>query len=249
MATKVSSMATKRVSPAILPPLKEALTLAFWYKPDLRTFLTSCLSSRELVAQLDWTAYKRTIVAQLVDSLAAQQHKYFDDLLNLILATADVTDPAHLKRVDDGQRKYDQAAAALNTLRQQVEPYRRLRTEEQEADRRREADRAKAEIQQAMTQKLEQLRTVFYEIVGQEEQKRGYSLERFLNDLFGLSISTPSRRSRCSASRSTVPSPSKARSSCWRPGGALPRPIRPTSTASKARSSASWITLSVCSYP
>ena len=179
-------MTAKRISPAILPPLKEALTLAFWYKPDLRAFLASCLSSRELVAQLDWTAYKRTIVAQLVDSLAASQHKYFDDLLNLILATADITDPAHLKRVDDGQRKYDEAVAALKTLRQQVEPYRRLRTEEQEADRRREADRAKAEIQQAMAEKIEQLRRVFYEIVGQEEQKRGYSLERFLNDLFGL---------------------------------------------------------------
>lgn len=179
-------MATKRVSPAILHPLKEALTLAFWYRSDLRAFLTSCLSSRELVAQLDWTAYKRMIVAQLVDSFAAQQHRYFDDLLNLILATADITDPAHLKRVDDGQRKYDEAVAALNTLRQQVEPYRRLRTEEQEAERRREADRARAEIQQAIAEKLEQLRAAFYEIVGQGEQRRGYSLERFLNELFGL---------------------------------------------------------------
>src|SRR4051812_22600198 len=98
---------SKRVSPAILPPLKEALTLVFWFKPDLRGFLASCLESRELVAHLDWTNYKRNVVSQLVDTLADQQHKYFDDLLNLILATADITDPAHLKRVDDGQRKYE----------------------------------------------------------------------------------------------------------------------------------------------
>lgn len=36
-----------------------------------------------------------------------------------------------------------------------------------------------------MAEKIEQLRGVFYEIVGQEEQRRGYPLERFLNDPFG----------------------------------------------------------------
>jgi hypothetical protein len=106
--------------------------------------------------------------------------------LNLILATADITDPAHLKRVDDGERKYADAVEALDTLRQQVEPYRQLRSEEQEADRRREADRAKAEIQQAMAEKLDQLKQLFFEIVAQEPQRRGYSLERFLNELFAL---------------------------------------------------------------
>ena len=179
-------MTTKRISPAVLQPLKEALALAFWYKPDLRAFLASCLPSRTLIAQLDWTAYKRTIVAQLIDTLAADQHKYFDDLLNLILATADITDPAHLKRIDDGERKYTEAVTALTTLRQQVEPYRRLRSAEEEAERRREADRARAERQRAMTEKLEQLRQLFFEIVSQDPQQRGYSLERFLNELFAL---------------------------------------------------------------
>ncbi len=134
---------TKRVSPAILQPLKEALTLAYWYKPDLRAFLVSSLGDRQLIAQLDWAGdYKRTIVAQLVDSLASQQHTYFDQLLSLILATADITDPSWLKRVDNGDEKYAAAVAALKTLRDQVEPYRRIRNAEEEAARRREAERA-----------------------------------------------------------------------------------------------------------
>jgi hypothetical protein len=91
----------KHVSPAILPPLREALTLAFWFKPDLRRHLNSCLPDhRALVAQLDWSDYKRNIVGQLVDTLHADQHKYLDALLTLILGTADITDPAHLKRLD-----------------------------------------------------------------------------------------------------------------------------------------------------
>jgi hypothetical protein len=62
---------THRINPAALPALKEALVLAFWYKKDLRSFLTSSLGRGELIAHLDWTDYKRSIVAQLVDSLAA----------------------------------------------------------------------------------------------------------------------------------------------------------------------------------
>ena len=156
---------TKRISPAVLQPLKEALTLAFWYKPDLRAFLATTLGDNEFVGRLDWTAYKRAVVAQLIDAMASQQHKYFDDLLNLLLATADITDPAHLKRVDDGEQKYAQAVAAIVTLRKQVEPYRKLRSEEEEAFRRREADKAAAEIRKAMTLKREELRALFYEIV------------------------------------------------------------------------------------
>ncbi|MEV6608844.1 hypothetical protein [Kutzneria sp. NPDC051319] len=178
---------TKRVSPAVLQPLKEALTLAYWFKPDLRAFLNNTLGDRHLVAQFDWQGdYKRTIVAQLVDSLASQQHKYFNELLSLILDTAAITDPSWLKRVEDGEKKYADAVAALKTLREQVEPYRRIRSEEEEATRRREAERADAETRRAMTEKLEELRTLLYEIVKQEPQARGYSLEKLLNQLFAL---------------------------------------------------------------
>jgi multidrug resistance efflux pump len=142
----------RRINPAALHALKEALILAFWYKKDPRGFLTACLGRGELIAHLDWTDYKRAIVAQLVDSLAADQHRHFDDLLTLILATADITDPSHLKRLEDGERKYAEAVAALKTLRKLVEPYRQLRSDEEEANRRREADRAQAEMQRAVNE-------------------------------------------------------------------------------------------------
>lgn len=34
---------SQRVNPSVLHPLKEALTLAFWYKRDLRAFLNTVL--------------------------------------------------------------------------------------------------------------------------------------------------------------------------------------------------------------
>lgn len=174
----------KHVSPATLHALKEALTLAFWYKHDLRAFLTSALSDRALVAQFDWTLYKRSVVSQLVDSLAAKQDQYFDQLLSLVLSTADIINPSHLRNLEDGQRKYDAAKMALETLRSQVEPYRRLRDQEEEAERRRASERAAAEIRQAMSAKIQQLQTSFFAMLKLEPQRRGYELEKLLNELF-----------------------------------------------------------------
>jgi len=170
----------------VLQPLKEALSLAFWFKKDLRAFLSTSLNDSALAAHLDWTDYKRNIVAQLVSSMAGAQHKYLDDLLNLLLATADIEDPQHLKRLEDGQRKYDEAVDALATLRGQVEPYRRMRSEAEEADRRRRQEQAKAEVQQAITEKLIELKTLLVEITAQDPHSRGYALEKLLNELFAL---------------------------------------------------------------
>src|ERR1700733_12475417 len=157
-------MTVRRVNVAILQPLKEALTLAFWYKKDLRAFLSTALPDVGLVAHLDWTDYKRNIVYSLVDTMAANQNTYLDDLINLILATADISDPGHLKRLEDGQRKYEDAVEALGTLQSQVEPYRRMRTEEEEAERRRREEHARAEVQRAVHDRLTELKDLLYEL-------------------------------------------------------------------------------------
>lgn len=182
----VAMSSSQRINPAVLHPLKEALRLTYWYKDDLRAFLNASLGDRTLVARLDWTAYKRTIVAQLVDTLASDQHKYFDLLLNLILTVADVEDPSHLKRLSDGKKKYDDAVEALGSLRKQIEPYRVLRSDQAEAQRRREAEQARVENARAIADKLEELKLLFYSIMSEDRQKRGYSLEKLLNDLFAL---------------------------------------------------------------
>lgn len=166
--------------------MKEALLHAFWYRNDLRAFLMSCVSDRALIAQLDWTDYKRNIIAQLIDRLAADQHKYFDDLLNLLLATAEITDPTHLKAVEDGHSKYAAAVVAIESLRKQVEPYRTIRSEGELAAKRREEDQSRHEMKRAIAEKLEILKSDFYEIVKMSAQARGYALEKFLNQLFAL---------------------------------------------------------------
>lgn len=180
-------VSTKRVSAAIVAPLTEALSLAFWYKKDLRAFLSTALPDLGLVSHLDWTDYKRNIVAQLVDTLAKNQSKYLEEFLNLILATADISDPNHLKRLEDGQQKYEEAAAALATLQKQVGPYRQLRSDAQEADRHRREEDARNAVQRATREKLLELKQLLYELAAEaDHQKRGYALEKLLNRLFAL---------------------------------------------------------------
>ena len=50
--------------------LKEALTNLYWYKSDLRSFLTSTLGNTSLLGTLNWEDYKRNIVSSLVDYMA-----------------------------------------------------------------------------------------------------------------------------------------------------------------------------------
>ena len=69
-------MATKIVSAAAIPSLKEALCSIYWYKSDLRSFLQNCLSNKSVLNNADWQGYKRQIVSDVVDYLCADQDRY-----------------------------------------------------------------------------------------------------------------------------------------------------------------------------
>lgn len=177
---------SKKVNPVAVHALNEALSLAFWYKPDLRAFLSTTLPDNNLIPRLDWTEYKRNTVRTLLMTMASDQ-KYQDDLLTLMLATADIGDPAHLKRLDDGEKKYKDAKVAIDDLKSKVEPYRALRQEAEETSRRIAEEHARAELRQAVSEKLSELKSLFYEVVSaQDPQSRGYSLEKLIGDLFAL---------------------------------------------------------------
>jgi len=175
---------SKKINPAVLPVLKDSLTRAFWYKKDLRGFLSACLAGSEVIGHLDWNDYKRNIIERLIDAMVASQHRYLDQLINLMLSLADITDPYWLKRVEDGQTKYDEAVQSLRRLRAQTEPYRKLRTQQDEADRQARLKSAETAARRAVEKEIEGLRTLLQSITMQPPQERGYSLERLLNQLF-----------------------------------------------------------------
>lgn len=164
--------------------LKEALSVAFWFKKDLRSFVASCLQDEHIVARIDWEGQvKRASVDQLVTHLDRNQHKAFDDLLSLVLATSEV-DPQHLRRLDDGERLYREAISPLGRLKEKVQLLRGWRDEREQALARRAQERKRSELRRAVAEQLTNLRTDFLGLGSMPAQQRGYALERFLTRLF-----------------------------------------------------------------
>ena len=179
-------MATKRVTPAALQALTEVLRLVYWYKSDLRRFLLSSMNNRSLVAQLDWDAPKRQVATQLVDTLSGSQARYFETIITLMFDLCDMGNLDHLKRLEDGEAKHQEAVQALRTLRTFAEPYRAMRTAEAEALRRQDVERARQDQRRAIADELDRLRSLFLLFFMNAPQTRGYELETLLNELFAL---------------------------------------------------------------
>lgn len=74
----------KKVSPAALIALKEALAAIYWYKKDLRSFITYAIKNRAIVPTIDWqNNVKNNAVSELVDRMTARLDLHHDDLLSL----------------------------------------------------------------------------------------------------------------------------------------------------------------------
>lgn len=180
-------MTTKRISPAAVQALKEALVAIYWYKSDLRSFLTSCITDSHVLANVNWDEYKRGIVASVVDRLAAHQDRYGGDLLRLLSEVSAMTNFSHLERLDDGEAKATMAQAAVRALQTFVVPHEQILAEQKAIEARRKATFEALLQHEAVRDKLTNLQRTFFALISTTEpQKRGYRLETVLNELFTL---------------------------------------------------------------
>lgn len=177
----------KRLSPAAIIALKEALCAAYWYKSDLRSFLQQCLSNPAVLATLDWGNYKRQIVSDLVDYLIRKPDKYLGDIEQLCHEICSISSFRHLEQLDDGSKKVEHARKAIAHLKSLVTPHELVEKEKEDLFQRQEraADKLKANL--AMRQKLEEIKARYIALVlSQDVQARGYELEKLMYDVFEL---------------------------------------------------------------
>ncbi len=178
---------TKTISPAALVALKEALTALYWYKNDLRSFLSATLSNVVLVSSLNWGDYKRNIVGRLVDYLTRHQDEYQGDLLRLISEVSAVRDFSHLERLEDGKNKAQVARMAVEALRKHTAGHRKLLDEQEEAEARRRKAYEELMRKTAVRDRLDKLnRDCLALVLEPNPQQRGYRLEKLLCALFEL---------------------------------------------------------------
>lgn len=176
----------KVISVAAMKPLEDALSSIYWYKSDLRRFLGAALDLPELISQLDWTQYKRTIVGQLVSTLYANQNRYGDNLISLLLTVSDIEDPAWLIKETDGEALYAKARESVFRLKVLTKPYASVRAEEEEARKRRAEAKKASAARSTFEEAIAKLKTEFTALTNMDAQARGYALELFLKRLFQL---------------------------------------------------------------
>ncbi len=178
---------SRRIAPAAIQALKEALTLIYWYKGDLRSFVSQCLSAPDVLARLDWQGYKRDVVGTLVDYLATNEELYQKELIGLMSAVCQVEDFSHLRRLEDGNDKAKKARAAVNALRVHMTGHQDLQSDKKEVETRRREARSRAVQASAVRQKLEEIKVTYSDLaVSTNPQRRGFLLEKVLTRLFDV---------------------------------------------------------------
>lgn len=177
----------KKISPQAILALKEALTLVFWKKDDLRDFLNLTLEKSTIVSTINWNVTKRESVKELIARMTNRQDIYKEDLVNLILAVSDFTEFPQLEFWDDDGSKRKKAKAAVENLRKQTKGYIQITKEKDEARKRREEIEKKIAKKKSLADEINDLKIKFQKIASNKNlQQRGYDLEKFLNELFLL---------------------------------------------------------------
>lgn len=177
----------KRMSPAAIHALKEALSCIYWYKSDLRSFLQNSVGDAALVGSLNWGGYKRQIVADLVDHLCTNQGECIVALTRLCFDVTEMNSFPHLEHLEGGREKATKARVAVEQLRKLVESHSEAAEEEESLRIRQKEIQERIRQSSAVRQRLAELLARFMDVaVGIDSQKRGYDLERLLLDLFEL---------------------------------------------------------------
>ena len=178
----------KKISPAAIIALKEALAHVYWTRKDLADFVIYTIKNKTIMSTIDWqNNLKYQTASELVDRMATRPDMYHDDLLSLFREVANFTDFSHLKRWDDPEQKIKTAQEKVEALRAHVKGHLDLLEEKGKAAARKEEAKQKRTRSLAFKNKLEELKSKFYSIaMSSSPQQRGFELEKFLNELFIL---------------------------------------------------------------
>ncbi|GAA0358738.1 restriction endonuclease [Bacillus horti] len=177
----------QKVSAVAIELLKEALCNIYWYKSNLRSFLSNCINNTSIINRPDWTGYKRQIVSDIIDELCRDQEKYIGDIRRLISEVIKMNTFRHLEELEDGRKKVERAKQAVSDLRKVVEDQVQKRKEEEKIKRKRIDNLERIRSSQAVLSRLDEIKNNYFRLVtSKDSQKRGFELEKVLYDLFEL---------------------------------------------------------------
>ncbi|MGW6791876.1 restriction endonuclease [Streptomyces chartreusis] len=183
-----SSARKKTMNPSAYLALVEALTAVFWNKRPFESYVRGMLKDHsELLARLDFNVTKREVSGQLVDLLRANEARYLDVTVALMLDVADMETFPNLVSQPDSEVMVAKATAAVADLRRWTAKQREV-IAEHEAHAVTIAESAKkAQDGRAFAQAHDDLKQRFIVMLSAtDKHQRGRDFEGFINELFGL---------------------------------------------------------------
>jgi hypothetical protein len=181
-------MAFQKISTQAIIALKDALSNIYWRKKDLRQFVELTIENSAIVSTIDWQEQlKQESVSILIDRMVARPDIFQNDLLRLLQETSNFNDFSHLKYFDKDGNLLKRAKQTVEKLRNQTKGYFDAIEELKKAEAKRDENIQIIKSNVYFSQKLEELKRAFFEIaINTDKQKRGFQLEKLLNDLFAL---------------------------------------------------------------
>jgi hypothetical protein len=186
-------MRFQKISTQALLALKDALANIYWRKKETRQFIELTIENPAIVSTIDWQENpKYESVSQLIDRMVSRIDIYENDLFRLLQETSNFNDFSHLKYWDKKGDLTIRAIEAVQKLRDQTKGYFDTLEELKKAEERRQKNIQKVKQTISFSEKLEELKTHFFEIAtNTDAQKRGFQFEKLLNEIFHLFDLTP----------------------------------------------------------
>ncbi|MEU7012260.1 restriction endonuclease [Streptomyces sp. NPDC046385] len=183
-----SSDRRKTINPSAYLALLGALTAIFWNKKPFELYVRSMLKDHsELLTPLNFSATKREVSGQLVDLLRANEGRYLDLSLALMLDIADMETFPNLASQVDNRLLETKATAAVAELKRWTVKQREVIAEHEAHAGRIAEDAKKAQYSRAFSQAHEDLKQRFLLMHGAADvHQRGNDFEYFINELFAL---------------------------------------------------------------
>ncbi|MFF9909647.1 restriction endonuclease [Streptomyces sp. NPDC013457] len=178
----------KTINPSAYLALVEALTLIFWNKKPFELYLRGMLQDHsELLVRVDFGATKREVSGQVVNLLRANEARYLDLTIALMLDIAAMDTFPNLTNQVDGDDMVAKAVAAVVELRRWTAKHQEV-VQEHEAHAVAITESArKAQDGRAFAQAHEELKQRFLVMHSAgDPHKRGTAFEGFINELFAL---------------------------------------------------------------
>jgi hypothetical protein len=183
-----TTLKVQRVDPLAYNALAHALAVVYWYKNPLARFLRAALRDvPEILAQLDLSAPKRETAGRLVELLMADEARYQEVTIALMLNVATMDAFPDLAKHEDADRLIAQAQAAVAEVQRWTERHQEIRDAHTAYARNIATDAEAAKHNRSFSEALGALRVQFLGLSGMSDvHARGRVLEGFLNELFRL---------------------------------------------------------------